>query len=176
MICCDSLINSDSVSRYCSSHPFKSLGSGAFHVEGSTVILPNSSCASFDMVVGICTRYVTFCIPVEFPILVEAFALELLSLCNASANETMDSFNLGDKDVRSKLGADKLDAVIRFSGNVVMLSDGIVLLDDFGEAINSWCCCAITVFVNDTNNNENIIIIALKTNIFILFQVNMFNN
>jgi len=47
----------------------------------------------------------------------------------------MDSFNLGDKDVRSKLGADKLDAVIRFSGNVVMLSDGIVLLDDFGEEI-----------------------------------------
>jgi len=88
----------------------------------------------------------------------------------------MDSFNLGDKDVRSKLGADKLDAVIRFSGNVVMLSDGIVLLDDFGEEIKSCCCCAITVFVNDTNNNENIIIIALKTNIFILFPVNMFNN
>ena len=56
-----------------------------------------------------------------------------------------------------------------------MFIDWMELLNELGEEIKS-CCCAITVFVNDTNNNENTIIIALKMNIFVLLLLNMFNN
>jgi hypothetical protein len=59
------------------------------------------------------------------------FALELLLSGNASVIETTDYFSLVYTDTRSKLEADTLDAVIRFPDNVVMLSDWIVLLNEF---------------------------------------------
>ena len=97
--------------------------------------------------------YVTFCIvykpvpvvpellvkiSVEFPILV-VFALELLLSGNASVIETKDSFSLVYTDTRSKLGADTLDAVIRFPDNVIVLSDWVVLLNEFRSESESCC-------------------------------------
>jgi hypothetical protein len=91
---------------------------------------------------------------------------------NVAITDTTDFSFLANKDGSINWLAGDFDEFNCASYNAAMFADGIELLNDLGEGSKS-CCCAITVFVNDTNNNENATIIVLKMNNFVLMQLIM---